>query len=844
MNVNKHIANNLYKSNIQKYSTIIYILNLLCFACLTSIFLYGAYSLFNPDSAYLFGILALVLISIFNHELIQKPYWYLRPKINQVLFSNLFNTSNLIFSLLCLILIFLNFQSGAEEIEFGMLGSVIFILGLPLAYYIWLIFSQTNEKGIIEIFEIKSFKAFKSYEFYFLIIFIALFGLIYDYLPQTIEILLFIPIGILIILSLAIFVINKTIHSLIPKSFQSTNNQIESENLNVNLVGIYEKEPYRLISVLNDDFPQKTFSEQKYLLFTLKRIAAIDTIESLDAIIKKLNKSNPIYNIAVEIHQHLVKIAQQVEEIQNIYEFIEQSNDLIIIKALIRKQILNNDKNIIIKLLNDNRVTINKPACIVAGYYDDINIISILIEHLEKPELSHWAQLALHKIGDKAIKYLEIEYSKRKENLLFVDSCFNLICKIGGEDGYKLLFRALNESDSNIRKIVAKKIILYNVKVTQEHRKHFKKLFDDLVITLLSNGYLIEQLEIKNENFKLLKNAVDNENKESLFLIINIVKLYYNAEVTEKIFKNYRKTSKSLHAASNALIDLIIDDNISVRNKLKVLFSPKEKLLLESLQEEFPTVNLKPKFFNEEDLIWIILKKEYDQINSWTRSCALNILQYTYKEDIPFELASEFLNKNLLLKETAAVNIYKNLPEFYTIFLSRLKENEASKIDYLIRSNLDVVNTKQIHEDNLFVYDKINFLISIPYLNNLSISEIINFHTYFKPKVFKAGEHQISLEKEFNLGFWLIETGNVSFSKNGIDFFDYGKRDIIKVSDHDSPSEHIYLYCENDVRFLIVEEIILMNIIKDYDEIMQKYIDILPDKNSKKIIKEINQNAA
>ena len=46
------------------------------------------------------------------------------------------------------------------------------------------------------------------------------------------------------------------------------------------------------------------------------------------------------------------------------------------------------------------------------------NIISILIEQLEKPELSLWAQLSLENIGEKCIKYIEIEFSKRKENLL------------------------------------------------------------------------------------------------------------------------------------------------------------------------------------------------------------------------------------------------------------------------------------------------------------------------------------------------------------------------------------------------------------------------------------------
>ncbi|WP_139827944.1 hypothetical protein [Marivirga sericea] len=685
---------------------------------------------------------------------------------------------------------------------------------------------------------------FKNYEIYFVLIFIALFGLIYDFLPQNVETLLYLPIVLLIIFSLLIFALNNIIHQTIINFFKSSKTIKEKGNVNTNIIGLYEKQPYQLIAVLDHNFFQKTFDEQKYLLFTLKRISAIDATDYLQKLLNDCDKENPIYKTLTEIHKYLANVGQKLNEITNPYEFIEQSNDIVLIKALIRNQISNNDKNLTIKLLNDNRISIKKPACIIAGYYDDINIISTLIEHLENPDLSHWAQIALGNIGEKSIKYIEIEFTKRKQNLLFVESCFSLICHIASEDGYKLLFKSLNEPDSNLRKIAAKKIIIHNVLVTDDHRKYFKKLFDDLILTLLSNGYLMEQLDRKNENFTTLKNAIENENRESLYLIINIIKLYYNSLVAEQIFKNYRKKTMNLHAASNLLIDLAITDNLSVKNKLKLLFSPQERLLLESLQEDFPVINLRPKFNNEEDLIWFILKKEYDQINSWTRTCALNILQYTYKDDIPFELASEFLNKNQLLKETAAANIYNNLPEFYTIFLSRLSDNESTQIDYLIRSNLDVANPKQVNQDNLLLADKIQFLITTPYLNDLSVSEIINFHAYFKPKVLKAGDHQISLQEEFNLGFWLLETGNISFSKNGVDFFDYKKRDIIKVSDHDNPSENVYIHCEGDVRFLIVEELILMNIIEDYDEIMQKYIDILPDKSSKKMITQLNKDAA
>jgi hypothetical protein len=806
--------------------------------------MFGTYNIIDADTAYLGGILILVILSLFRKKIRNANYFFIRAKISQTLFSNLFNFFNLVFSTLCLIIIYINYQYGSLVFEFSSLGSIIFMVGFPIGFIFWISFTRPDEKAKLLIFKFKNTLNIKSFEIYFTIIIVALFGILYNYLPQSINYLLFLPITILIIISILNFPLHKIQHKLIINIFATSKKGSDKKKVNSGLVNIYEKEPYQLSYILKQNFQTASLEEQYYLLYTIKRISAVDEIECLEFLIETISPSAKIYKTLVEVYEYIRKIHDKIEDINNPYEFVEQSNDLPIIKGLIRKQIISNDRNFIIKLLNDNRLSVKKPACIIAGYQDDINIISILIEHLEKPELSLWAKLALENIGEKCIKYIEIEFSKRKENLLFVESCFSLLCRINTEAANSIIFNALNDTNSNIRKIAAKKIITNNITVNDTHRKYFAKLFDDLIITLLSSGYLIEQVKLKNESFKLLQTAIENENKEVLYIIINIIKFYYNPLAVDEIFKNYAEKNIEGHAIANCLIDLIIKDNLYVHNKIKTLFSPNEKLLLEVLQEEFPEVILQPDFETEENLIWGILNKEYDQINSWTRASTINILQYAFKEDIPFELASEFLNDNKLLKETAAANIYKNLPEFYTIFLGRLAPNEATKLDYLIRSNFDVVNQKQINHDNLLLYDKINFLISIPYLNYLSVSEILNFHEYFQTRVLRAGEHQISLLQEDNLGYWIIEHGKVSFSKNGIDFYQYGKRDIIKISDHESPNENVYFNLEEDVRFLIVDEVILLNIIQDYEVIIQKYLEELPTNSKIKNTKNIKKEAA
>ena len=96
MNVNHHINNNLYKSKLIRIFALQYFFNTVSILCLTSIFLFGSYRIFNADFAYLGGILSLVILSLFKEKAGNATYSFLRPKINQVLFSNLFNLFNII----------------------------------------------------------------------------------------------------------------------------------------------------------------------------------------------------------------------------------------------------------------------------------------------------------------------------------------------------------------------------------------------------------------------------------------------------------------------------------------------------------------------------------------------------------------------------------------------------------------------------------------------------------------------------------------------------------------------------------------------------------------------------
>jgi hypothetical protein len=665
-------------------------------------------------------------------------------------------------------------------------------------------------------------------ETYLVIISIAVFGIIYDFIPQKVQFLLWLPLFLLLIIGLINLVLNYFQIRWVLKAVKRSEpkNHYKPDKISGNA---YEYNPYQFERNVKENLIKSASKERIYILNTLKQIVAVDMLSVLIEFQENYDIDSESDKVLQNTIENLQKTKTKILSIENTYEFVEQSNDTTLIKGLIRLQIELKDKNLVIKLLNDNRNSIKCSASTVAGYFDDINFISILIANLEAPALSMWSQFALKNIGVKAVKYLDIELTKRKSSLFFVEACFEVLSEIDDEYAHSILYKSLNEVNKNINLIASKKIIEKIDNPAIDKRKYFGNIFDELIIIQVTNIFLIKEIENQNETFFQLKKAIKNENKNNINLIKSLTMLYYDKAVVERIFSYYGTSNLYEHAFCNHLIDELFKENLSVLNKIKSLFSPNDSSLIENLEEEFPYLEFRKKYTDEESLIWSILKLDYDKINNWTRACAINTLQYLYSEDIPFDLAAEFINKDKLLKETAAICIYKNIPEFYTIFLNRLPKAEATKLDFVVRSNVDYFTNKLLREDNLLLYNKIQFLLSLPYFKELSINELNTFEPFFKVKVLPEGNYNVSKDEEDLSGYWIVENGDATYSDNGIDFRYFAKRDIFQVMPNLNDSGKVFFKIKKPTRFLIIEKIVLLNILKKSHNIILNNLEEYSD---------------
>lgn len=806
--------NNIYKNKLLQLANLQTGLWYLIFLCFESVFLYGTQSFLSAEISYLLIISVSLVVLAIDYLSGHYFYFFLRPKASYLVFNNLPALISLVFGGFILFLIFINYGNSSDANSFGVVGSVTLCLALPIVFYMYLSVTRIT-KGAHILATKKDVKVrLLNIEPYIIVFFLALFGILFDFLPQQQLILLLIPLAILITCAIFNMLLNKLSVAQLKNLFK--NRLLNKKDLAKSEAPLFELSPFKFQAELSHIFKGQSEENKINAVNSLKSIAAIDYIPLLQAELDKSETYGQAYTILIEdVLKYLINLEEAVDAIENPYEFVEQTSETEVIKALLRKQIAKPDKNLIIKLLNDNRESVVKSACSVAGYFDDINFISLLVEKLNNPKISIYARFALKNIGSKVIKYLEIEFSKNRGNLFFTEACFDVLSELEAANAHDLLFSSLNDSNKNIVRIAAKKLIPIYEKPDIDKRKYFDSLFNNLILNTLTNIFIIENIKNENETFNPLRTAFNNENKDNILLIKKLTQLYYNTEAIEEIISLLDNDSIQGHALVNNLIDIHFRKNLDLSNKIKILFSPSDYRLREYLLEEFPDFEFDISFKNKERLIWQILNMDYDKVSSWTRATAINTLMFLDTEDVPFELATEFLNQNQLMQESAAICLYKHFPEFYTIYLNRLHNDDAVKLDFKVRSNTSGEIKQGLRVDNLLLYNKIQFLSGITYLKELTVNEISTFESFFKPIVLQAGDHQINSNDERLMGFWIVESGSAVFSNDGLQFLPYYKKDIFEVLPTLTRSGQVYFSLEKPARFLVIEKIVLFNILRD-----------------------------
>lgn len=755
-------------------------------------------------------VIGMIGITIVDKYYPRFLYSFLRPKVVSSIYLNMTILTASAWVILLVLLQSLIKNRGATADEVWLAQPIITFLAFFSIYYIWLSFARVSQGALRVFVNQKNVISHFYFEKYLVIVLAIIIAFTIDTYPtlellSTYQTLLAISVVCLLIVysnyRVKRNIYNWTWSNNVPYGTDKLERSASPEL-------IYEKNPYHfhrnIESVLENNGTITMYQMKK-----LKDTLAIEHLPLLNQYLS-YNSDDVLLN---ETHNFLNKIKKEVSSIEMPYEFVESSNDTLLICALTKPIGKAIDKNLLLKLLNDSRIRVKKRAILEAGKHHDINYIPILIEALSDPDYTFYAQLAICNIGEDSLRFLEIEYSKKRNNHFFSEAYFNILAEIGNETAHELLFNALTSPSKATAIRALRRIITYNIAIKNKRISGLDSLFDELIILVLLNNNILSKIDTNEKGFHELFNALIQENTEYIRLIRGILTLLTTEKRINYLFTLYQRNDIESHALANDIIDITFKNSVSHRNKLKLLFNPFDIRLLEVLQEEYPYVDFREQFPEKSDIIWSLLRRDYDKLSTWTRACAISALAFVETDELPIDLTAEFINNNPLIKEIAALTIYKIAPEFYTIFLNRLSKEESLRINYLVETNA-ADEQNNLSEEALLAFTKVKFLKSLSMLDTFTLNELNIYHPLFKTRVLPEGTTRINIKEESEEGFWILETGSLEFSKNGLDFSKKEKKSIIDGTENSfHQNTTLFFRSEHPTRLFFIEKLNFLNLI-------------------------------
>lgn len=377
-------------------------------------------------------------------------------------------------------------------------------------------------------------------------------------------------------------------------------------------------------------------------------------------------------------------------------------------------------------LLRESNPRVRKSALLTAGTIQLTQYWMLLIENLSLSSFANVASSGLQYIGDKVIPTLDLAFYKTGQNLQTKIRIIQVYSKIGGEKAIEVLWNKINYPD---RKVVSEALLaLRNLAyIARDDRasKIKQLLIQEIALCSWKIAALDEIKEHANPGplYQALIEEIE-ENDENIFMMLSLIYHQASVKLVEENIKS-RTVEGVLYAIE--LLDVFVDDELKpMLVPLLDQISISEKI--EKLQEIFPRES-----YDEVAILFQLINKDYNEINRWTKACAINKLLALKKNSINDTLVANLFNPDKLIREVTAQSIYAADPARYQALCARIPERYRKELDILISSTKS--NTWKTS-----MFTKVMFLKSIPVFVDISGALLALLADHIEEAYYKAGE--------------------------------------------------------------------------------------------------------
>ena len=328
-------------------------------------------------------------------------------------------------------------------------------------------------------------------------------------------------------------------------------------------------------------------------------------------------------------------------------------------------------------LLWDRDPAVRRTALLAAGRLRDPRFFSRILSHLSSPRFASAAMTALASIGDPVLPELEAAFGKIGQDVEVRSRILDVYDRIGSPRAFELVVDKLRFPDKEVRHRVLASLSRRRYKPASAAVPELKNEIEEVVGTMAWN--LAAILDLGEDPATLaVREALESENANNRSSLFRLLSLLFDSRAMALV----REQLAVGHHESLVYALEILD----------VVVSPDVKPMLFPVVEELPPIKaarrLEPFFPRQRmdrlDRLEAIACREYEDMSSWTRACALEAIAVLPSERVPDVLAANIFHPEPMLQEVAAGGILRAGPAEYARYLGKLPPEHRERVDRVI----------------------------------------------------------------------------------------------------------------------------------------------------------------
>lgn len=492
---------------------------------------------------------------------------------------------------------------------------------------------------------------------------------------------------------------------------------------------------------------------RRYVFKKIEDIKLLSATDDLKGIIDK--EETPLETKALAQHAlaNLNEVEKMISSSENIIKLSRSKNpvDKELAVKLIRNNFNEEMARQLFDLLRESNPRVRKSALLTAGTIRLTQYWMLLIDNLSLPSFANVASSGLQYIGEEVIPTLDLAFYKTGQNLQTKIRIIQVYSKIGGEKAIDVLWNKINYPD---RKVVSEALLALRNLAFIAKGERASKIKQLLIQEIALCSWKIAALDEINEHtdptplYQALLEEIE-ENDENIFMLLSLIYHQGSVKLVEENIKS-RTVEGVLYAIE--LLDVFVDDELKpMLVPLLDQISLSQKI--EKLQESFPRES-----YNQVSILYQLINKDYNEINRWTKACAIHKLLLLKSTKINDTLIANMFNPDKLIREITAEVVYVNARDTYFALCERIPERHKKELDALILAN-------KAASWKTGVFTKVMFLKSIPVFVNISGALLAVLADHIEEVCCKAGDvlYQDSLNGTHPVS--IIYSGTISLSR-------------------------------------------------------------------------------